>query len=204
MHPVYTVVEPLLWSTVSPVLAPGEPMPADVASSLVVFVVSSVVVFLDGQIIRAKGRTYLRAVYPNPDVAESINLLIAVLFHLLALGVLALLVAPPAGSQSLIRAIATKFGLALLVVAVSHAAAMLTLSKVRARHVETQLQQHLVARPAHAPSEATPRSPGQNHERHDPPQWEGYDSSDSRNVVSAGTAPRSPAPESPSRAGSTS
>ncbi len=153
-------------------------MPADLASSLVVFVVSAVIVVVDGQIIRTNGRTYLRAVYPDPGVAESINQLIAVLFHLLALGVLALLMASPSGNRSLAQALETKLGLALLIVAVAHGAAMLTLSKVRARHEEAELQQHLALRSARTPPEGRPSSPAQNYQSPDVPGRDGHNSSD--------------------------
>lgn len=117
----------------------------DTLGSLFVFVVSSLIVILDGQLIRVKGRTYLRAVLPDTEAAESINLLIDVLFHLLTLGVLALLMAAPIPSAPM-PAFETKLGVALLIVGVAHAAAILTLGRVRARHEANLLLESRQAR----------------------------------------------------------
>lgn len=151
-------------------------MPTDLASTLLVLVVSGVVV-VDGQIIRAKGRTYLRAAYPDHDVAESVNLLITALFHLVALGILTLLMASPTGAPNVIQDFETRLGVALLVVAVAHGAAMLTLRRVRAHHADTQLQKHLTPRYMRAPSEEKLTRTEQ--QRPDLPERDGVNSSDS-------------------------
>jgi hypothetical protein len=107
-------------------------MNTDLTSYLVLLSLGAGAVVLDGQLIRANGRIYLQALHEDADVAYSVNRLITALFHLVMLGLTALLstVNLPFGSP--MEATITKLGVILLALAVAHAATMFALSRVYA------------------------------------------------------------------------
>jgi hypothetical protein len=96
---------------------------------LIAAVVLTVVV---GQVLLRRGQPFLEEVFQSNETARSLNTLLSVLFHLLTLGVLALL-------STIDVPIVTKFGIALVVVGIAYGISMLVLLRIRERRRQDQL-----------------------------------------------------------------
>lgn len=121
-------------------------MESGLGSYLVFLVVGVVLVFLDGHLIRRSGETYLEDVYADPDVADSVNRLITVLFHLTVLGVLALISTIEINLGSAIETVVARTGVMLLILALAHGITIWTLGKIRARQREQRLREELASK----------------------------------------------------------
>ncbi|MBB5154393.1 hypothetical protein [Saccharopolyspora phatthalungensis] len=114
-------------------------------SSFVVFlVVGAALVFVDGQLIRRSGTTYLRSTTRDSAVADSVNQLVAVVFHLAALGLLALISVLPMDLGSEPETVVARLGLLLLVLALAHSVTIWTLGRIRTRQQSQLLQEEVV------------------------------------------------------------
>ncbi|MCE3554385.1 hypothetical protein LWC33_23380 [Pseudonocardia sp. RS11V-5] len=96
---------------------------------LIAAVVLTVVI---GQVLLRRGQPFLEEVFQSNETARSLNTLLSVLFHLLTLGVLALL-------STIDVPIVTKFGIALVVVGIAYGISMLVLLRIRERRRQDQL-----------------------------------------------------------------
>ncbi|GAA4692108.1 hypothetical protein GCM10023215_31450 [Pseudonocardia yuanmonensis] len=85
-----------------------------------------------GQVLLRRGQPFLEEVFQSNETAHSLNILLSVLFHLLTLGVLALL-------ATIDVPIITKFGIALVVVGIAYGVSMLVLLRIRERRRQDQL-----------------------------------------------------------------
>jgi 4-amino-4-deoxy-L-arabinose transferase-like glycosyltransferase len=123
-------------------------MHTDLDSYLVLLMLSATAVLLDGQLIRANGYVYLQAVHGDEDMARSVNRMITALFHLVMLGLAALLamVDIPMGSPT--QVVVTKLGVILLALAAAHAVTMFALSRISARPHERFLREEFTRRAA--------------------------------------------------------
>lgn len=94
-------------------------------------VVGIVMVVIDGQIIYQSGKRYLENAKGNPGAEASMTRLIAVLFHLVVLGALALLstIHFPGGSS--LPSVVGRLGVMLLVIAAAHAISISVLARMR-------------------------------------------------------------------------
>ena len=109
--------------------------------SYVVFLLLGVVlVAVDGQLIYRSGRGYLSKAYGNAESARSMNRLVAVLFHLVVLGLLALISTIDIDIADPTQAVVFRLGIVLLLLALAHGATMAVLARIR----DKQLQQALV------------------------------------------------------------
>ncbi|MFR9730505.1 hypothetical protein ACL03H_14875 [Saccharopolyspora sp. MS10] len=113
---------------------------------LAFLVIGVALVFLDGWLLRRGGSTYLAAAYPDGAVADSVNQLVTVLFHLTALGVVALLSTVPTGPGDPLIALITRTGVLLLVLAAAHGITVWLLARLRTKQREKTLQEELTAR----------------------------------------------------------
>lgn len=112
---------------------------------VVFLVVGVVLVAVDGQLLRRSGTTYLKAAYPDAPVADSVNQLVTVLFHLVALGVLALLSAVDLGLAGF-EDVVVRTGILLLLLALAHGVTIGVLARLRSRQQAGQLSEELTAR----------------------------------------------------------
>lgn len=102
---------------------------------LVLGVVSALVV---GQVLLRTGRAILEEAFGERKVANSVNQLLAVLFHLGALGVLALISSVEVPVTGAVQTVVTKLGIVLLVLGVAHGLLILMLTRIRARSRERE------------------------------------------------------------------
>jgi hypothetical protein len=94
---------------------------------------------LVGQMLIRSGRPYLEEVFGDRKVATSVTRLLAVLFHLLVLGVIALISIIDIPVDGALQATVAKFGIVLLVLGIAQGGTMVVLSKLRERRLAQQL-----------------------------------------------------------------
>ena len=103
-----------------------------------------VLVAVDGVIVYRSGRALLSEAYRDPRGARSMAQLVTVLFHLVVLGVLALISTIDVNTGSPVQNVVVRLGIVLLVLAVAHAATMSILSRVRDRMRDEQITEELI------------------------------------------------------------
>lgn len=112
----------------------------------VLYLIAAVVLTVAvGQVLLRRGEPFLEEVFRSNETAHSLNILLSVLFHLLTLGVLALL-AP------LDIPIITKFGVALVVVGIAYGISMLVLLRIRERRRQEQSDEERARRYQQSPT----------------------------------------------------
>lgn len=106
---------------------------------LVILFVGVLVVLLDGQLILRKSPSYLAEVYHSANEAKQTAGMVAVLFHLVMLGLVFLIagagISPDAGPRTMIA----RIGIVLLLTALAHGAVMLVLSRLREQRLSSEL-----------------------------------------------------------------
>jgi hypothetical protein len=103
-----------------------------------------VLVAVDGVIVYRSGRALLDEAYRDPRGSRSMAQLVTVLFHLVVLGVLALISTIDVNTGSPVQNVVVKLGIVLLVLAVAHAATMSILSRIRDRLRDEQITDELI------------------------------------------------------------
>ncbi|WP_326834167.1 hypothetical protein VSH64_04455 [Amycolatopsis rhabdoformis] len=93
-----------------------------------------VLVLIDGQVIYRSGRGYLESSYGDAAAGASMTRLVTVLFHLVTLGLLALLSTIPLGESDL-PGVVGRVGVLLLVLAIVHAITLAVLGRIRGEQV---------------------------------------------------------------------
>jgi hypothetical protein len=102
-------------------------------------IVSTGLTLLVGQLLIRSGRPYLEEVFGDSKVAGSVTRLLAVLFHLLVLGVLAIISTIDVPVEGEIQAVVTKIGIVLLLLGIAQGGTMIVLSKLRERRLAQEL-----------------------------------------------------------------
>ncbi|HWC79619.1 MAG TPA: hypothetical protein VG756_06610 [Pseudonocardiaceae bacterium] len=112
-------------------------------------VVGVVVVVAVGRLITHSGRSYVGRGQSAPGAASGANL-VAVLFHLVGLGLVALLAVPSFGGPTDVRFL-IRLGVLLLVIAAVYGITLTMLNRRRDEVLATELE----AQPRHDPGEVT-------------------------------------------------
>ncbi|MDT7586220.1 MAG: hypothetical protein QOE32_3770 [Pseudonocardiales bacterium] len=117
---------------------------------LVVLFLGAVLVLIDGQLIFRAGVGYLGEAYDNPKRARQVAGMVAVLFHMVMFGVVALVasVAFPPGAG--VRSVLVRMGILLLLTALGHATTMTILSRMREQQLSTEVAEAQLDRHEHA------------------------------------------------------
>lgn len=93
-----------------------------------------------GQILFRSGEPFLEEVFQNKETARSLNRLLGVLFHLLTLGVLAMIsIADIPSGNGPLQTIVFKIGVVLLIVGIAYGVSMLVLLRIRERRRQATL-----------------------------------------------------------------
>lgn len=106
---------------------------------LTFLVLGVILVAIDGQIIYWSGRRYLEESFGDPAAGTSMTRLVAVLFHLVVLGLLMLISTLDLGGSNGIEAVVLRLGVVLLLLAVAHAATLGVLARIRDRQEQEKL-----------------------------------------------------------------
>ncbi|MEV8436206.1 hypothetical protein AB0425_02425 [Actinosynnema sp. NPDC051121] len=98
-----------------------------------------VLVLIDGQMIYRSGKGYMSRAYGDPEAARSMTRLATVLFHLVVLGMLAIVSIITVRTGDPVKDVVVKLGVMLLVLALVHAVTMMILGRIRDRQLQQQL-----------------------------------------------------------------
>jgi hypothetical protein len=101
-------------------------------------------VLIDGQVLYRSGLGYLQKVY-EPEAARSVMQLVAVLFHLVVLGAVALISTIDVATGMPLQDLVVKLGVALLAIAAAHGFTMAILIRIRNRRRQEQLEDEIAA-----------------------------------------------------------
>lgn len=115
----------------------------DTSSYVTFLLIGVLLVLIDGQILYRGGLGYLQKVYPS-DSARSVMQLVTVLFHLVVLGLLALISTLDVATGMPIRDLVVKWGVVLLGLAAAHGLTMAILVGMRNRRREERLEDEMV------------------------------------------------------------
>jgi hypothetical protein len=117
------------------------------AQYLIFLVVAVALTAAVGRVLFLSGEPFLEEVFQSKDTARSANVLLTVLFHLLTLGVLAIISTIGVPVEGTVQTMVTKFGVVLVVVGIAYGVSMLVLLQIRERRratvVSANVQQRL-------------------------------------------------------------
>lgn len=139
----------------------------DTALYLTLLAVSIGLTFLVGRLLVNAGEPFLQDVFQDSAVTRSVNLLLSVLFHLITLGVLAIVSVVDLGTGDPVQTFVARLGVVLLILGVAYGISMLVLIRVRERRraaqVSEQVQERLADRGVNTqPSQMTTRPAAPN------------------------------------------
>lgn len=118
----------------------------DTGTYLFIVVVGAILTLVVGQILMRSGIGFLRDVFDSEEVAASTNRLLGVLFHLVALGFLALISTyRPFDVQGTVQIVVTQLGGVLLVLGILHGLTLLLLARVRSRRRSETIESEMTA-----------------------------------------------------------
>jgi protein-S-isoprenylcysteine O-methyltransferase Ste14 len=112
-------------------------MPSGFGSAMVLIIGAAIVV-IDGQVLMRHGPAYLAEAYHEPRRARQVAGLVTLFFHLVMLGVVALVASgtdDDAGGPGLLR----RIGMLLILAALGHAVAVVVLSRLRRQQERSEL-----------------------------------------------------------------
>jgi hypothetical protein len=117
---------------------------------LVLLAVSVALTFLVGRLLVRAGEPFLQEVFHDEKVTRSVNLLLSVLFHLVTLGVLAIISVASVDGGDPLQTFVVKLGVVLLTLGIAYGISMLVLIRVRERRraaeISEQVQERLADR----------------------------------------------------------
>jgi hypothetical protein len=113
----------------------------DTPTYLLIVVVGGLITLVVGQILMRSGIGFLRDVFDSEDAAVSANRLLGVLFHLVALGFLALISTyRPFDVEGRVQIVVTQLGGVLLLLGVLHGLALLLLARIRSKRRDESIE----------------------------------------------------------------
>jgi len=125
-------------------------VPLDTPTYLLIVVVGGIITLVVGQILMRSGIGFLRDVFDSEDAAVSANRLLGVLFHLIALGFLALISTyRPFEVQGRIQIVVTQLGGVLLLLGALHGLTLLLLARIRSRRRNESLESAMTSEYEH-------------------------------------------------------
>lgn len=132
---------------------------SDTTMYITLLVVAVALTFLVGRLLVTAGEPFLQEVFEERSVTRSVNLLLSVLFHLITLGVLAIISVIDLGdAMEPLQQFILRLGVVLLILGVSYGISMLVLIRVRERRraaqISEEVQERLAERSAPAPRPA--------------------------------------------------
>jgi ABC-type nickel/cobalt efflux system permease component RcnA len=104
----------------------------DTNSYVTFLLVGALLVLADGEIIYRNGRQFLQRAAPNSTV-ESMTKLVSVLFHIIVLGVLALISTIDVPADNATEGVVVRLGVVLIIIGIAHWIAVVALGRIRDR-----------------------------------------------------------------------
>ncbi len=131
---------------------------SDTTMYITLLVVAVALTFLVGRLLVTAGEPFLQEVFQDVSVTRSVNLLLSVLFHLITLGVLAIISVIDLGdSLEPLQQFIMRLGIVLLVLGAAYGISMLVLIRVRERRRAAQISEQVQERLAERSVPAPPR-----------------------------------------------
>jgi uncharacterized BrkB/YihY/UPF0761 family membrane protein len=133
----------------------------ETAQYITLLAVALVLTFLVGRLLITAGEPFLNDVFHDKRVTRSVNLLLSVLFHLITLGVLAIISIVNVGNlqdQPLQRFV-VRLGIVLLVLGIAYGVSMLVLIRVRERRKADVISEHVTEKLAERGVDPRPAPP---------------------------------------------
>jgi hypothetical protein len=112
----------------------------------VLLAVSVGLTFLVGRLLVRAGEPFLLEVFHEEKVTRSVNLLLSVLFHLVTLGVLAIISVTDVAADNALQEFVVKLGVVLLTLGIAYGISMLVLIRVRERRRASEISEHVQER----------------------------------------------------------
>jgi hypothetical protein len=112
---------------------------------LVLLFIGVLIVIVDGQFIMRNSPAYLAQVYGTRP-ARKLASLVAVFFHLVMLGLVALVAAFGLGPDPTVQSLISRIGVILLLTALGHGLTMSILSRLRTEQESTEIAEAQLAR----------------------------------------------------------
>ncbi|MGH3915482.1 MAG: hypothetical protein ACRDTC_19060 [Pseudonocardiaceae bacterium] len=110
---------------------------------LAVLVIGIALTLIVGQILIRSARPFLQDVFQKPESAASVTRLLVVLFHLVVLGVIALVATIDITLDHPIQTMVVRVGLVLLVLGAAYGGTLLLLTRLRERRrVQMSIDEH--------------------------------------------------------------
>lgn len=100
---------------------------------IALLVVGIALTFLVGRLLVTAGEPFLQEVFQDRSVTRSVNLLLSVLFHLITLGVLAIISVVDFTFDTPLQTFVARLGVVLLILGIAYGVSMLVLIRVRER-----------------------------------------------------------------------
>jgi hypothetical protein len=133
------------------------------SQTILLLAVAITLTFVVGRILQISGEPFLEEVFRDSAVARSVNRLLSVLFHLVTLGVLAIVSTVTVPVNGTVQTLVTKTGVILLVLGIAYGISMLVLLRIRERRraaeISERAQERLSERGAVPPPVADPSIP---------------------------------------------
>ncbi len=126
---------------------------SETGTYITLLIVAVGLTFLVGRLLVTAGEPFLQEVFQDTSVTRSVNLLLSVLFHLITLGVLAIVTVLDLGSnEPPLQGFVVQIGVVLLILGIAYGVSMLVLIRVRERRrsaqISEQVQERLAERAA--------------------------------------------------------
>ncbi len=123
---------------------------------IALLVVAVALTFLVGRLLVTAGQPFLQEVFHDEKVTRSVNLLLSVLFHLITLGVLAIISVVDFTFDNPLQTFVARLGVVLLILGIAYGVSMLVLIRVRERRKADEISEHVQERLA---AQAAPPPP---------------------------------------------
>lgn len=115
----------------------------DTVQYLTLLAVSVALTFLVGRLLVVAGEPFLMEVFRDAKVTRSVNLLLSVLFHLITLGVLAIISVITLQVGNALQTVVMRLGVVLLVLGIAYGISMLVLIRVRERRRADEIAEQI-------------------------------------------------------------
>jgi cyanate permease len=110
---------------------------------VILLVIAIVLTAVVGRVLFRSGEPFLEEVFQSNETAHSLNKLLTVLFHLLTLGVLAIISTIDVPVDGALQTMVTKLGVVMLVVGIAYGVSMLVLLRIRERRRQTAVSDRI-------------------------------------------------------------
>jgi hypothetical protein len=138
------------------------------AQYITLLAVAIALTFLVGRLLVTAGEPFLQEVFQDQKVTRSVNLLLSVLFHLITLGVLAIISGIDLGPSDPLQRFVARLGVVLLVLGIAYGVSMLVLIRIRERRRADDISEHVQERLAERGVDTRPPGEPGTHTAHGP------------------------------------